>query len=71
MTAGQQNGDLLDAHRLLLEASEPDVRPLLARLQAKLGGEADPVAACRAQGHAGRLALDLGSAPVESAYERI
>lgn len=71
MTAGQQNGDVLGAHRLLLEAFETNVRPLLARLRAELGGEADPVAAFRTQGHAEQLAPDLGSAPVASAYERI
>jgi L-rhamnose isomerase/sugar isomerase len=70
VTEAQREGDVLGAHRLLLAAFETDVRPLLARLRSELGAEADPVAAFRAQGHAERLALDRGSAAVESAYER-
>jgi L-rhamnose isomerase/sugar isomerase len=70
VTAAQREGDVLGAHRLLLEAFESDVRPLLARLRGELGVAADPVAAFRAQGHAERLAQKRGSARVESAYER-
>jgi len=71
VAAAQREGDVLGGHRLLLAAFETDVRPLLARLRAELGVEADPVAAFRSQGHAERLAQERGTAKVESAYEQL
>src|SRR5262249_43081739 len=44
----QAEGDVLGASRILLDAFETDVRPLLARLRESLGLEPDPVAAFRA-----------------------
>jgi L-rhamnose isomerase / sugar isomerase len=70
LAAAQQAGDVLGAHRVLLEAFEADVRPLLARLRGGLGLDPDPVEAFRAGGHADRLARERGTAAVESAYER-
>jgi L-rhamnose isomerase / sugar isomerase len=66
----QHNGDVLGAHRVLLEAFETDVRPLLARLRERLGVDPDPVETFRRTGHAERLARERGTASVESAYER-
>jgi L-rhamnose isomerase/sugar isomerase len=66
----QAAGDVLGAHRILLEAFETDVRPLLARAREELGAAPDPVAAFRAGGYAARLAEERGTASVESAYER-
>jgi L-rhamnose isomerase/sugar isomerase len=66
----QQEGDVLGAHRVLLEAFETDVRPLLAGLRAEIGLEPDPVEAFRHGGHAERLARERGTASVESAYEQ-
>jgi L-rhamnose isomerase/sugar isomerase len=71
VAAAQAEGDVLGAHRLLLEAFETDVRPLLAELRAEQGLEADPVAAFRAGGHAERLAAERGVASVQSAYESL
>ena len=68
--AAQRAGDVLGAHRLLLEAFESDVRPLLATLRAEAGVDADPVAAFRSQGHVERLARERGTAAVQSAYEQ-
>jgi L-rhamnose isomerase / sugar isomerase len=68
--AAQRSGDVLGAHRVLLEAFETDVRPLLARLREDLGVDPDPVEAFRRGGHAERLARERGTSPVESAYER-
>jgi len=65
----QLAGDVLGAHRILLEAFENDVRPLLARLREEAGVESDPVAAFRAGGHADVVAGERGTARVESAYE--
>ncbi len=71
VAAAQAEGDVLGAHRLLVEAFETDVRPLLAELRAEQGVEADPVAAFRAQGHVARLAAERGVASVQSAYEQV
>jgi L-rhamnose isomerase/sugar isomerase len=67
----QRAGDVLGAHRVLLEAYETDVRPVLAQLRAELGLEADPVEAFRAGRHAQRLAEERGTARVASAYEQL
>jgi L-rhamnose isomerase/sugar isomerase len=70
LTEAQLAGDVLGAHRILLEAFETDVRPLLGRLRGELGLEPDPVEAFRAGGFAERLAREREIAAVESAYER-
>ena len=71
LAVAQREGDVLGAHRVLLEAFETDVRPLLTRVRDQLGLPADPVAAFREAGHAERLARERGVVGVESAYERI
>jgi L-rhamnose isomerase/sugar isomerase len=70
LAAAQLEGDVLGAHRVLIEAFETDVRPLLARLREEIGVDPDPVEAFRRGGHAERLARERGTASVESAYER-
>jgi L-rhamnose isomerase/sugar isomerase len=65
----QREGDVLGAYRVLLEAFEADVRPLLGRLRAEMAVEPDPVEAFRSGGYAARLAEERGTATVESAYE--
>jgi L-rhamnose isomerase/sugar isomerase len=71
LAGAQAEGDVLGAHRIVLEAFETDVRPLLARLRRELGVDEDPVAAFRAGGFAELLASERGTASVESAYERL
>jgi len=70
LAAAQRAGDVLGAHRVLLEAFETDVRPFLAGLREELGIDPDPVEAFRRGGYAERLAQERGVASVESAYER-
>jgi len=70
LAAAQRTGDVLRAHRVLLEAFETDVRPLLAQLREELGIDPDPVEAFRSGGYGERLAQERGLASVESAYER-
>ena len=65
----QAEGDVLGAHRILLEAFETDVRPILARLRADAGVEADPVVAFRSGGFAEARRRERGTAVVASAYE--
>ncbi|BBL79161.1 L-rhamnose isomerase [Rubrobacter xylanophilus] len=52
----RRSGDVLSAHRVLLDAYSADVRPLCAKLREDLGGSADPVAAFRASGYLERVA---------------
>jgi len=52
----QVRGDVLAAHRVLLDAFRTDVRPLCAKVRADLGGSPDPVAAFRADGYLERVA---------------
>jgi L-rhamnose isomerase/sugar isomerase len=54
-------GDVLGAHRVLLEAFETDVRPLLLRYRAERGLPEDPVETFRRE-HAERLALERDGA---------
>ncbi|MGH2716721.1 MAG: L-rhamnose isomerase [Thermoleophilaceae bacterium] len=49
-------GDVLAAHRLVLDAYRTDVRPLCAHVRRELGAAADPVAEHRASGYAERVA---------------
>jgi L-rhamnose isomerase/sugar isomerase len=70
LTEAQLAGDVLGAYRILLEAYETDVRPLLGRLRALLGVADDPVAAFREGGYGAALAHERGTASVESAYEQ-
>jgi L-rhamnose isomerase/sugar isomerase len=71
LSAAQAEGDVLAAHRVLLEAFETDVRPLLARHREALGIDPDPVEAFRRAGHGERLARERGTTSVESAYEQL
>ena len=52
------SGDVLGAHRILLDAWNTDVRPLTARARVDIGGEADPIGSFRASGYAHRIATD-------------
>ena len=70
LSDAQRAGDVLAAHRVLLDAYETDVRPLLVRLRRSLGVPDDPVAAYRESSHPADLARARGTASVESAYER-
>ena len=47
----QEAGDVLGAHRALMDAFETDVRPLLARVRAEMGAAADPLRAYAASGY--------------------
>lgn len=64
----QRAGDVLGAHRVLLQAYERDVRPLLLAVREELGVPADPVATFRQQGHAERLARERGAEAREGGY---
>ena len=71
LAKAQRAGDVLGGHRVLMEAYETDVRPLLGRMRQQLGVADDPVAAFRDAGYADVLARKRGTASVESAYEHL
>jgi L-rhamnose isomerase / sugar isomerase len=71
LAAARSEGDVLGGHRIVLEAFETDVRPLLTRFRRERGLEADPVEAFRAGGYAETLAGERGVSSVESAYEQL
>jgi L-rhamnose isomerase/sugar isomerase len=54
----QQAGDVLGAHRLLHEAFETDVRPLLGEMREAMGCPADPFQAFRQGGYAEQLTAE-------------
>jgi L-rhamnose isomerase/sugar isomerase len=54
----QHNGDVLGAHRILTDAYDTDVRPLLAQVRQEMGLHPDPMAAYRADNYAQRIAKE-------------
>jgi L-rhamnose isomerase/sugar isomerase len=51
LTRARRAGDVLGAHRVLLDAYATDVRPLCARTREDLGGSADPITTFRNSGY--------------------
>jgi L-rhamnose isomerase/sugar isomerase len=51
----RRSGDVLGAHRALLEAYKTDVRPLCAKVREDLGASPDPVAAFQQSGYMQRV----------------
>ena len=51
----QVDGDVVTAHRTLMDAFETDVRPLLAHVRTEMGAEADPLGAYKASGYQERI----------------
>lgn len=64
----QAEGDVLKANRVLVEAYETDVRPMLAEARRRRGIDSDPVIALRSSGYVERVARERGTAPAESGY---
>ena len=64
----QMAGDVLEANRVLVEAYETDVRPLLAESRRRRGLDQDPVAALRRSGYVERVARERGASAATSGY---
>jgi L-rhamnose isomerase / sugar isomerase len=60
LAQARHSGDVLGAHRLLLDAYATDVRPLCARVRESLGGASDPVEAFKHSGYAEKVAEERG-----------
>ncbi len=56
LAAAQEGGDVLGAHRVLLDAYQTDVRPLCAKVRRDLGAAEDPVDAFRRSDYLERAA---------------
>lgn len=67
LRSAQQEGAILEAHRILQSAYETDVRPLLAQVRIEMGLEPDPVEAFRRSGYAERVARERGVGVPEGA----
>jgi L-rhamnose isomerase/sugar isomerase len=68
LKAAQESGDVLAAHRVLTDAFETDVRPLLAAARSAVGLDPDPIAALRRSGYVARVAKERGLASAGSGY---
>jgi L-rhamnose isomerase / sugar isomerase len=60
LTEARSAGDVIGAHRTLLDAYATDVRPLCARVRETLGGASDPIAAFQESKYAGKVAEERG-----------
>ena len=66
----QQAGDILGAHRILVDAFETDVRPLLAEVREEMGIHPDPVTAYRNDNYAAKVAKERGTECAGSGYQK-
>ncbi|GBC93001.1 Xylose isomerase [bacterium HR15] len=64
----QAAGEVLQAHRVLQQAYETDVRPLLAQVRVEMGLEPDPLKAFRRSGYAEKVARERGTEAAGSGY---
>jgi L-rhamnose isomerase / sugar isomerase len=58
LAGAQDNGDVLGAHAVLMDAYNTDVRPLLAELRADMGLDPDPIAAYHRSGYGEKIVAD-------------
>lgn len=58
LTKAQDEGDVLGANAVLMDAYNTDVRPLLAEVRTELGLDPDPVAAYRRSGYQEKIIAD-------------
>ncbi len=68
LRAAQVAGDVLEANRVLVQAFETDVRPLLAEWRRRTGLDPDPVRALRRGGYVERVARERGRASAGGGY---
>ena len=68
LAQAQEAGDVLGAYRVLRDAFETDVRPLLAEARVQMGLDPDPIAAFRQSGYAERVAQERATVAVGSGY---
>ncbi len=69
LQALQAEGEVLLAHKLLVDANRTDVRPLLEQVRRELDVPADPIAAYRASGYEDRIRAERGSTATSGGYQ--
>ncbi|AZI42713.1 L-rhamnose isomerase [Deinococcus psychrotolerans] len=57
----QSKGDVLAAHRVMMDAFKTDVRPLLTELRAEMGLKSEPIQAHRQSGYQEKVARERGT----------
>jgi len=62
--AAQAAGDVILANRLVMEAYELDVQPLLKKVRVEMGRQPDPIMAYRAGGYAQKIASERAGAGI-------
>ena len=68
LAQAQEAGEVLGAYRVLREAFEMDVRPLLAEARVRMGLDPDPIAAFRQSGYAQQVAQARATVAISSGY---
>ncbi len=68
LAQAQHDQDVLAANRILQDAFETDVRPLLAEVRTELGASANPIADYRASGYMEKVSRERGIAKVGGGY---
>jgi L-rhamnose isomerase/sugar isomerase len=66
----QLEGDILGAHRILVDAFETDVRPLLAEVRDELGIHPDPITAYHKDDYAIKVAKERGTVNAGTGYQK-
>ena len=64
LRAAQAAGDVILANRLVMEAYETDVQPLLKKVRAEMGRAPDPILAYRAGGYADKISEERAGAGI-------
>jgi L-rhamnose isomerase / sugar isomerase len=64
----QKSGDILKAHKILIDAFETDVRPLLEEVREEIGINPDPITAYRQDNYAKKIAAERGTANSEGGF---
>jgi L-rhamnose isomerase/sugar isomerase len=68
LAAAQVACDTLEAYRILRDAFDTDVRPLLALARTSMNLDPDPIAAFRSSGYAEKVARERGTTSAASGY---
>jgi len=68
LSARQAEHDVLGAHRVLMDAFETDVRPLLAQVRHEMGLHPDPIAALHESGYEQKIAAERGVSQVGGGF---
>jgi L-rhamnose isomerase / sugar isomerase len=69
LSAAQEAGEVLEAHRILNDAYRTDVRPLLIQVREELGLAADPIAAYNASGYEAKIRAERGTATASGGFQ--